>query len=106
MEPLLVMTHFPDEELAQAFAREALAARWAACINILPPCRSLYRWQGKLEMAQEIPLFIKTTRAHYAALEAAIVRWHPFEIPEIVALPLVGGLPAYLAWLGEETAPC
>jgi periplasmic divalent cation tolerance protein len=108
MEPqniLLVITHLPDEATARALAQKLVAARLAACVNILAPCRSVYHWQGTLEEAAEVPLFIKTTAAAYPALEAAIRADHPYELPEIVALPLTAGLPGYLAWVAEETAP-
>uniref|UniRef100_A0A4W5LGS8 CutA divalent cation tolerance homolog n=1 Tax=Hucho hucho TaxID=62062 RepID=A0A4W5LGS8_9TELE len=74
----------------------------AACVNILAPCRSVYRWQGKVENTTEIPLLIKTTRACYAALAARLLQLHPYEVPEIIAVPLVAGLPAYLTWVATE----
>ena len=77
----------------------------AACVNILSPCRSVYRWQGKTEDAEEFPMLIKTTRARYPALEAAIRAGHPYELPEIIAVSLTGGLPAYLGWVDSETRP-
>jgi periplasmic divalent cation tolerance protein len=77
--------------------------RLAACVNILSPCRSVYRWQGKTEDAEEFPMLIKTTRDRYADLEAAIRAGHPYELPEIIAMPLAAGLSAYLAWVGSET---
>jgi periplasmic divalent cation tolerance protein len=108
MEPqdiLLVFTNAPDEATAQALARTLVAERLAACVNILAPCRSVYRWQGALEEASEVPMLIKTSARSYAALEAAIRAGHPYELPEIVALPLSAGLPDYLAWVVRETAP-
>jgi periplasmic divalent cation tolerance protein len=108
MEPqdiLLVITNLPDEAAARALAQKLVAERLAACVNILAPCRSVYRWQGALEEAAEVPLFIKTSAVVYPALEAAIRANHPYELPEIVALPLTAGLPGYLAWVAEDTAP-
>lgn len=102
---LLVITNLPDEAAARALAQKLVAERLAACVNILAPCRSVYRWQGALEEAAEVPLFIKTAAAVYPALEAAIRAGHPYELPEIVALPLAAGLPGYLAWVAEETTP-
>jgi len=78
-------------------------ARLAACVNILPRVQSVYRWQGAVESASEIPLLIKTTAANYPALENAIRAQHPYEIPEIIALPVERGLPAYLNWVAAET---
>ncbi len=103
MEPLLVLTNLPDATSARSLADVLVEARLAACVNILAPCRSVYRWQGQVEDAEEVPLLIKTTVEHYAALEAAIRRQHPYELPEIVAVPITHGLPDYLAWVATET---
>jgi periplasmic divalent cation tolerance protein len=102
-EVLLVLTNLPDRETAAAVANTLIAEKLAACVNVLGACTSVYRWQGKLENAEEIPLLIKTTAARYAALEAAIRRLHPYELPEIIAVPVARGLPAYLAWVAAET---
>lgn len=103
MEPLLVITNLPDAASARMLASALVEARLAACVNILAPCRSVYRWQGKVEDAEEIPLLIKTTATRYAALEAAIRAGHPYELPEIIAVPIAHGLPDYLAWVDTET---
>jgi len=103
MDTLLVITHLPDTYSAHALAGVLVEEHLAACVNILAPCRSVYRWQGKTESAEEVPLLIKTTEARYAALEAAIRARHPYELPEIVAVPLAHGLPAYLEWVAAET---
>jgi len=100
---LLVLTNLPDEASAHALATALIEARLAACVNILAPCRSVYRWQGRIEDATEVPLLIKTTAERYAALEAAIRAQHPYELPEIIAVPVDRGLPDYLAWLSLET---
>lgn len=104
MDTLLVITHLPDAESAGRLAATLVERRLAACVNILAPCRSVYRWNGQVEAAAEVPLLIKTGAARYAALEAAIRAAHPYELPEIVAVPLAQGLPAYLAWVAAETA--
>jgi len=104
-ETLLVISNLPDRDAAEALARELVERRLAACVNILAPCRSVYRWQGEVEQADEVPLLIKTTRARYAELEAAMRELHPYEVPEIIALPLAAGLPAYLDWVGAACAP-
>ncbi len=101
---LLVLTNLPDEAAARRLAAGLVEARLAACVNILAPCRSVYRWQGAVEDASEVPMLIKTTAARYAELEEAIREAHPYELPEIVAVPLAQGLPAYLAWVAGETA--
>jgi periplasmic divalent cation tolerance protein len=103
MEALLVLTNLPDAASAQALAEHVVSERLAACVNILTPCRSVYRWQGQVETAEEVPLLIKTTAARYPDLEAAIRARHPYELPEIVAVPISRGLPTYLAWLTAET---
>ena len=103
MDTLLVITNLPDAETARALATQLVEQRLAACANILSPCHSIYRWEGKLEEAEEVPLLIKTGAARYAALEEAIRAYHPYELPEIVAVRIDRGLPGYLAWVMEET---
>lgn len=102
-EAILVVTNLPDQDSATQLADYLVNARLAACVNILAPCTSVYRWQGKVETAHEIPLLIKTCHRQYAALQQAIVQQHPYELPEIICVPISTGLPAYLAWLNEET---
>lgn len=104
MDTLLVLTNLPDEESARRLAAHLVGERLAACVNILAPCRSVYRWEGRIEDAAEVPVLIKTVAARYGALEAAIREIHPYELPEIVAVSLAHGLPAYLAWVAAETA--
>ncbi len=103
MNTLLVLTNLPSHESAETLARSLVEKQLAACVNILPSCRSVYRWKGSIEWADEVPLMIKTSEARYPALEAAIRAQHPYAIPEIIALPVVSGLPEYLAWLVAET---
>lgn len=102
-DALVVLTNCPDEAAAHALASLLVERRLAACVNVLAPCRSVYRWEGKIEHASEIPLLIKTTRERYDALEAAIRDEHPYELPEIVAVSIMRGLPAYLDWIAAET---
>jgi periplasmic divalent cation tolerance protein len=103
MDTLIVVTTVGDRETALKIARHLIDGRLAACVNVLAPCTSVYRWQGKTEEAQEIPLLIKTHREAYPAVEAAIREMHPYELPEIVAVPVERGLPAYLEWVASET---
>ncbi|MBI4742655.1 MAG: divalent-cation tolerance protein CutA [Betaproteobacteria bacterium] len=103
MTVLLVFTSLPDRAAAEALAATLVEERLAACVNILAPCRSVYRWQSQIETADEVPLLIKTTRSCYATLEAAVRARHPYEIPELIALPIGDGLPDYLAWVAAET---
>jgi len=102
---LLVLTNLPDRATAEKLAEALVRKRVAACVNILAPCRSVYRWKGAVQHDEEHPVLIKTTRERYAALEAAIREAHPYELPEIVAVPIERGLPAYLAWVAAETVP-
>ncbi len=104
-ETLLVLTTLPDRDRALQLASALVEARLAACVNVQAGCTSVYRWQGVLETADEVALLIKTTSARYPALEAAIRARHPYELPEIVAVPVTRGLPAYLQWVGNETTP-
>jgi periplasmic divalent cation tolerance protein len=100
---LLVLTNLPDRPAAEDLARALVEARLAACVNILPACHSIYRWEGVLETADEVPLWIKTTSERYPALQTAIRNRHPYALPEVIALPVVQGLPDYLAWVARET---
>ncbi|MCE2968779.1 MAG: divalent-cation tolerance protein CutA [Burkholderiales bacterium] len=101
---LLVLTNCPDADCAERIARALVDEGLAACVNRWPPVASIYRWQGAVETATEVPLLIKTTAARYAEVEAAIRRLHPYEVPEIVAVPVVVGFAPYLRWVEEETA--
>ena len=100
---LIVFTNCPDEACANTIALALVEAKVAACVNILPRAQSVYCWQGSVESATEILLFIKSTAANYAALENLIRQHHPYDVPEIVALPVTHGLPAYLNWVAAET---
>jgi periplasmic divalent cation tolerance protein len=105
METLLVLTNLPDRAAAEKLAAALIEQKLAACVNILAPCRSVYRWKGAVQQDEEHPLLVKTTGARYAALEAAIRAAHPYELPEIIAVPIERGLPAYLQWVDTETRP-
>ncbi len=100
---VLVLTTFPERAAAEALARELLAARIAACIRIGATVQSLYHWRGEIETAAEIPITIKTRSRLYPRVEATIRRHHPYELPEIVAVPISYGLPAYLDWIAAAT---
>ncbi len=101
---LLVLSTLPDQAGAQQLARVLIESRLAACVNILAPCQSVYRWRGSVEEAAEVQVLIKTTARRYAELESVVRAHHPYELPEIVAVPLARGLPEYLAWVAGETA--
>ena len=102
-EPLLVITTMPDEDAARALGTALVEARLAACVNIGPPVTSIYRWQGRVEQGAEHMLTIKTTASRLAALEAGIVARHPYELPEVIAVPITDGLSDYLAWIESCT---
>ena len=102
-EVLLIITNLPDVATAEKLARQLIEARAAACVNQLAPCISTYRWKGDIETATEVPLLIKTTKANYPRLEKLILEAHPYELPEIIAVPVNAGLPAYLNWINQET---
>ncbi len=102
-EVLLVLTNLPDRTSAQRVAHALIENRAAACVNILAECNSIYRWQDKVETANEVPLLIKTTRAAYPRLEELVRAHHPYELPEIVAVPLAVGFSGYLQWVAQET---
>lgn len=103
MPVLLVLTNLPNRDAALHLARALIERRAAACVNVLAECTSVYRWQDKIEEAGEVPVLIKTTEAAYPAVERIIREVHPYELPEIVAVPLSRGLPGYLDWVIAET---
>jgi periplasmic divalent cation tolerance protein len=103
-ETLLVFTNLPDRDTAWKLAQALVEQRLAACVNLLSGCTSVYRWEGAIEHADEVPVLIKTRSARYPEVEALIRSLHPYELPEIVAVPVVRGLPDYLDWVAEETA--
>jgi periplasmic divalent cation tolerance protein len=105
MSSLLVLTNLPDRAAAERIADALIGQQLAACVNILAPCRSVYRWKDVVQHDEEHPLLIKTTAERYAALEQALRAAHPYELPEIIAVPIERGLPAYLAWVAAETKP-
>ena len=103
MSTLLVLTNLPDRAAAERLADSLVEKRLAACVNIMAPCRSVYRWKDAMQHDEEHPMLIKSTAAAYPALEAAIRAGHPYELPEIIAVPVDRGLPAYLDWVAKET---
>lgn len=104
MSALLVLCTCPDHETAESIARALVERRLAACVSVLPGLTSVYHWQGAVEQASEVQLVIKTTRARYAEVEAAVLAVHPYELPELLAVEPVAGLAGYLGWIDAETA--
>ena len=101
---LLVFTHCPDDASADRIARALVQNQLAACVNRHGPVSSVYRWQGAVEQAAEVALVIKTTRDAYRAVEEAIRQMHPYDVPEIVAVPAEAGSAQYLRWIRESVA--
>jgi periplasmic divalent cation tolerance protein len=100
MEPiLLVLTNLPDSESARSLACRLVQSRLAACVNLMPGVQSIYHWQGVVEQATEVTLLIKTTQRQYHQLEQEIVANHPYEVPEVIALPVTDGHAPYLHWV-------
>jgi periplasmic divalent cation tolerance protein len=103
-QTLLLLCNCPDRAAADKIASELVEKRLAACVNLVPGFSSIYMWQGKLETAEEVTLLIKSTRQRYEELETAILELHPYELPEIIAVPVELGFSDYLNWIEECTA--
>lgn len=103
MPVIAVLTNLPDSDSAFNLARELVRLRLAACVNVLSPVTSFYRWEGEEESATEFPLLIKSSSDCYERLEAEIRARHPYTLPEIVAWPIERGLGDYLRWVEAET---
>jgi periplasmic divalent cation tolerance protein len=101
----IILCTCPNSETATHIAQHLVAAKLAACINILPGITSIYEWQGEVETAQEQLLLIKSCQTHYAMIEAEIKRLHPYELPEIIALSIETGFPDYLKWINSCLLP-
>ena len=101
---LVVYCTVPDAAAADKVADAVIGPRLAACVNIVPSVTSVYRWQGAVQRDAETLLLIKTTAGRLDALTAAIKAAHPYEVPEVLAVPAAGGSPAYLKWVVDETA--
>ena len=102
-EIVIVLTNLPDRAAAVQLAEALVARRLAACANVLGECTSIYRWKGAVEKSAEVPVLIKARAERYDELEAAIRELHPYELPEIVAVPVLRGLDDYLQWVADET---
>ncbi|GDY26719.1 hypothetical protein AHAT_26090 [Agarivorans sp. Toyoura001] len=98
----LVLTTFPDQDSAQDFAQQVVEKKLAACVNILPQLRSVYRWQDKIESSQEVQLQIKTNLRCINPLQCFLRKEHPYDCPEYIALPIEQGASDYLKWLNDS----
>jgi periplasmic divalent cation tolerance protein len=98
----VVLVTAPSSEVATTLARALVDERLAACVNVVPGLTSIYRWQGQREEASECLLMIKTDAVRYPALERRVLELHPYSVPEVLALPVDTGAPAYVEWLRES----
>jgi periplasmic divalent cation tolerance protein len=98
---VVVLCTCPDEETAKRIARTLVGERLAACVNILSGIRSIYRWQGNVESGVESLLIIKSRGAAYPEIEARVLELHPYELPEVIAVPITAGSTGYLSWIAE-----
>lgn len=101
-EILLVLSTFPDRGKAQRIAEELVVGRFAACANVATPVDSFYWWKGEVETANEVLVYFKTTATRFAAFAAKLRELHPYNVPEIIALEVTTGSPAYLNWIAEN----
>ncbi len=97
-----VVTTAPDVPMSESLATQLVEERLAACANVLPGVTSIYRWEGVLQKDSEVLLVLKTTEEAVSALTARILDLHPYDTPEVLALPVTDGSPAYLSWVREE----
>lgn len=102
-EVLVVLCTFPDQAVAREIGASAVEKQAAACVNLLPGVRSIFSWQGVTEEDAEVLAVLKTTRRAYLRLEALICEAHPYDEPEVIALPVVAGSPGYLSWVAAST---
>ncbi len=99
---IVVLTTLPNTDEAKAFVRRLVEQRVVACGTVLGGATSVYRWQGAIEEAEEAQVVLKTRRDRWEALQAAVLAAHPYDVPELLALPVETGLGAYLAWVAAE----
>jgi periplasmic divalent cation tolerance protein len=100
---IIILVTAGSEEEAEKIARALVAERLAACVNIVSPIRSIYRWEGKVQDDREWLLVVKTRQSHFAAVEARVKALHSYQVPEVIALPVVDGSEKYLGWIKGET---
>lgn len=101
-DAMVVLVTLPSKEAAETLARTLVEERLAACVNLLPQIRSIYRWEGEVEAGEEVLAFVKTTGPRFEALRRRVVELHPYDCPEVVALPIAEGHAPYLRWIAES----
>src|SRR5437016_5898008 len=99
---VLALSTFPDRETAQRISNQLVSEKFVACANILPSIESIYRWKGKLETGTEALVFFKVSEDRQSDFQNKLRSLHPYEVPEIIFIPIVGGLPEYLLWVAEN----
>jgi periplasmic divalent cation tolerance protein len=102
-EIVIALSTFPDEETARRIAGQLVTENFAACANILPVVDSIYRWQGKIESGREVVVFFKMAENRRAAFQESLRALHPYEVPEIIFIPVTAGLPEYLRWVVDNS---
>jgi len=102
-EQRIVLISVPNKDLASHIARSLVEQKLAACVNIIPGVKSIYRWEDKIQEDSELLLIVKTRATCYTALEESVVKMHPYDTPEIISLDISQGFAAYLNWITEET---
>ena len=101
---LLALSTFPDAEIARRISNQLVSERFAACANILPSVESIYRWKDKIESGNETLVFFKLSEDRQSAFQEKLRSLHPYEVPEIVFVPVASGLTDYLRWVAESCA--
>jgi periplasmic divalent cation tolerance protein len=99
---LLALSTFPDAEIAHRISNQLVSERFAACANILPSVESIYRWKGKIESGNETLVFFKVSEDRQSAFQDKLRLLHPYDVPEIIFLPVASGLPGYIQWVNEN----
>lgn len=98
----IVLCNCPNDDIANRIAKQLVESKLAACVNILPGIRSVYQWQGNIEFDHEVKLLIKSRSNLFLQVEQAIIQLHPYDVPEVIAIPITTGNHAYLQWLEES----
>jgi len=102
-DAMLVLTTLPNSDAAADLAKKVVGEKLAACANVMPAVRSIYRWQGALQDENEVLVLLKTRQARFDKLKARILELHPYDVPEVIAVPVEQGHGAYLDWIASET---
>jgi periplasmic divalent cation tolerance protein len=99
---LVAISTFPDTEIARRISNQLVSERYAACANIFPSVESIYRWKEKIESGNETFVFFKVSEEHQSRFQNKLRSLHPYDVPEIIFIPVASGLPEYVRWVGEN----